>query len=135
MTEAQAKEAEAIMREQQAEIEALTKQQQRTSGDREGGTKNHLCTGCLRWRCVLALMVGAGLGVFAWTRCEEHTEFLKSYFGAADTPALAITAIVSLLPVAAVAVGWKIRLYTAGYPGIIRACVNMLTEFKRGLRG
>lgn len=135
MTDAQAREAEAIMREQQAEIEALTRKlQNNTRDDSDGGvTDKRLCAGCYRWRCMFALLLGGGLGGVVWTGCEAHAEFLRRMFGDADAATFGLTAIVSLLPLAAAALDWKIRLYKAGSPGVIRACANILAEFKRGL--
>jgi hypothetical protein len=136
MTDAQAREAEAIMREQQAEIEALRRKLQNSTRDYpEGGiTSNRLCAGCYRWRCFTALWFGAGLGILVGMACETNGEFLKGSFGNAAAATFALVAIASLLPIAGVTLNWKIRLHKAGYPGVLRACANLLAEFKRGLR-
>ena len=80
------------------------------------------------------MISGAALGAVAWVVCDTDHAILEMTFRNADAAQFGITAAASLLPLGAIVLDWKIRLYKAGYPGLIRAMANMLAEFKRGLR-
>lgn len=140
MIDPERQEADAIIAELAANLQAAHQEIERWKNhgavDRPASatSNNDLCVGCYGWRIVLCMILGACCGLGAWVAVENNRQFVEAILGDADAVALSLTVAASLPPLALVVLDWKIRLYKAGYPGLIRATANMLAEFKRGLR-
>jgi hypothetical protein len=103
---------------------------------------NPLCKGCYRWRLAVAAAVGVAFGLFISGRIQGFTRLLqRAAFGitghafAPSTVQAIFMTILALAPAAAVAAEWKWLLYKRGYPGAIRAIVEMWRVLKGGWKG
>lgn len=141
MIDSQRQEAEAIIAALEAQLRAAQRELEDLKNERAGGapaggvSKNALCTGCYAWRIVFGLVLSACCGVAAWHAVDNNRPFVQAMFADVDSAQLCLTIAASLLPLVLVGLHWQVRLYKAGYPGVIRALANMRAEFKRGLRG
>jgi hypothetical protein len=105
-----------------------------------GVDDNPLCKGCLRWRMVVAALAGFASGQFIAGEVPGFDGLLRgvavAVTGQPNAGGLARSVYwlaTILAPVAVVVAEWKWTLYKRGYPGLLRAVVDMRNAFKGGL--
>jgi hypothetical protein len=119
----------------------LTRLRSEGSGSQGFGVDdNPLCKGCLRWRMVVAAVAGFAAGQLIAAEVPGFDGLLRgvavAVTGQANAGGLARSVYwlaTTLAPVAVVLAEWKWTLYKRGYPGLLRAVVDMWDAFKGGL--